>query len=200
MTCWTVLAVGLAVGSLDEVRDPAVLAGLLQRTGEASLTKKPVVGGAEEQFTGGDDAFPYADGVDHGCHGDPGNLAVEQNRGEPVRRERLEVAAQAAGLRVMNNVSGMTVAPEAWPDSGKGQVARRHGTRMVRPGTFAHLLPRTAGAAGSRCPDAGRPPGVPASPAVVRAWARENGYVVGPRGRLPQEVQAAFLTAQAGTA
>ncbi|NMO54678.1 hypothetical protein HH310_26265 [Actinoplanes sp. TBRC 11911] len=129
--------------------------------------------------------------------------------GEPVRRARLEIAAQAAGLRVMNNVSGVTamlVTPEARPDSRKGEAALKHGTRIVRPGVFERMIvyvqPAPERSNGHRVAEAVTPgkagleaPGVPASPSVIRAWARENGYVVGPRGRLPQDVQAAFLIA-----
>jgi DNA polymerase-3 subunit epsilon len=133
--------------------------------------------------------------------------------GEPVRRARLEITAQAAGLRVMNNVSGVTtvlVSPEARPNSRKGEAALKHGTRIVRPGVFeqmvAHIQPapsrldghQVAGAATVKTAGRGDgAPGVPASPAVIRAWARENGYVVGPRGRLSQDVEAAFLIANA---
>ncbi|MBB4742693.1 DNA polymerase III epsilon subunit-like protein [Actinoplanes octamycinicus] len=135
--------------------------------------------------------------------------------GEPNRRERLEIAAQAAGLRVMNNVSRLTavlVTPEARPESRKGEAAGQHGTRILRPGVFEQMLAYVQPAALTVAPPedqtaaakaVGRDvPGIPASPAVMRAWARQNGYVVGPRGRLPQEVQAAYQAAldQAGIA
>ncbi|MFG1996753.1 exonuclease domain-containing protein [Actinoplanes sp. NPDC048988] len=151
------------------------------------------------------------------AHGEPLRVGqkVAFTGGEPVRRERLEVAAQVAGLRVMNNVSSKTtvlVTPDARPDSTKGQAARRHGTRIVRPGVFEHLVTyvQPAETPALEAPINAEPStvaagverslGVPASPAVIRAWARENGYVVGPRGRLPQEIQTAFIEAQASTA
>ncbi|GAA2704469.1 hypothetical protein Apa02nite_064280 [Actinoplanes palleronii] len=148
------------------------------------------------------------------AHGEPLRVGqkVAFTGGDPVRRERLEIAAQAAGLRVMNNVSRLTtvlVTPEAQPDSRKGEAARQHGTRIVRPGVFEQLVANVQAAAPemSVAPNAEpevavaavtgrRVPGVPASPAIIRAWARENGYVVGPRGRLPQDIQAAFVAAQ----
>ncbi|WP_204297189.1 exonuclease domain-containing protein [Actinoplanes campanulatus] len=153
------------------------------------------------------------------AHGEPLRVGqkVAFTGGEPTRRERLEIAARAAGLRVMNNVSRVTailVTPEAQPNSGKGEAARKHGTRIVRPGVFEQLVEhvqpappvlvvREATADGADVSASaavlGPALGVPVPPAVVRAWARENGYVVGPRGRLPQEVQAAFLAANATT-
>ncbi|WP_433825013.1 exonuclease domain-containing protein [Actinoplanes sp. CA-015351] len=162
------------------------------------------------------DCRPLPDGW---AHGEP--LLVGQKvaftGGEPNRRERLEIAARAAGLRVMNNVSGVTVVlvtPDARPESRKGEAAGKHGTRIVRPGVFEQLIAYvqpappvlivhqpsadgTAVTAKAAVARGGPALGVPVPPAVVRAWARENGYVVGPRGRLPQEVQEAFLAATA---
>ncbi|MDN5920689.1 MAG: Lsr2 family protein [Pseudonocardia sp.] len=34
---------------------------------------------------------------------------------------------------------------------------------------------------------------------AVRAWARENGYIVSERGRIPREVLSAYDTARAGS-
>jgi DNA polymerase-3 subunit epsilon len=151
---------------------------------------------------------------DSWAHGEPLRIGqkVAFTSGDPIRRERLEVAAQAAGLRVMNNVSRLTtmlVTPDAQPDTVKGEAACKHGTRIVRPADFEHLVahvqpaaapangPQVAGDAGLPTPNGATEhlPGSPASPAVIRAWARANGYLIGPRGRLSHEVQAAFLTA-----
>jgi DNA polymerase-3 subunit epsilon len=156
------------------------------------------------------DCRPLPDGWDYG---EPLRVGqkVAFTGGEPVRRARLEITAQAAGLRVMNNVSRLTallVTPEKRPDSRKGEAAFKHGTRMVRPGVFERMLAyvqpapsqvggqRPAGAITPRTTELGEGAlGVPASPSVIRAWARENGYVVGPRGRLSEDVQTAFLIA-----
>ncbi|MFE3579323.1 histone-like nucleoid-structuring protein Lsr2 [Streptomyces vinaceus] len=54
---------------------------------------------------------------------------------------------------------------------------------------------------------AGRPAAVPAvrngdvlDPKAVRAWAREHGYTVSPRGRIPLDVQQAYRADQVGDA
>jgi hypothetical protein len=40
-----------------------------------------------------------------------------------------------------------------------------------------------------------RPKGNDPSPADMRAWARENGYTLSDRGRVPAEVREAYLAA-----
>lgn len=47
-------------------------------------------------------------------------------------------------------------------------------------------------------PEKGRAVTVKARPAEVRAWATENGYEVGERGRLPRATEAAFVLARRG--
>jgi DNA polymerase-3 subunit epsilon len=95
--------------------------------------------------------------------------------------------------------------------------AELHGTRCVHPEEFAILLkhlqpaakkttaavprPRTASAPTSTAsPEAVDVRSLPAahvsaSPAMVRAWARANGWDVGERGRLPAEVTDAYRRA-----
>ncbi|MEU4240864.1 hypothetical protein [Actinoplanes sp. NPDC026619] len=109
--------------------------------------------------------------------------------GEPYRRSRLELAARLAGLRVVNRVTGQTavlVSGHARPRSAKGLAAQRAGTRIVTPKTFeklaAHVQPTG-------------PAGKAVTAATVRAWARANGHLVGPRGRLPRHVHDAFRAA-----
>ena len=167
-------------------------------------------------------------------------LPVPWEHGEPLRvghrvvftgcedhdRERLEAAAEKAGVRVLSSISSRTamLVSDGTVDGTKAEAARRLGTRVVHPETFALLLahiqpvqatvgaprqglpvPRAfppptniqgqppTSAAGSLSADAAASSDVP--PALVRAWARENGVAVGSRGRLPVELLAAYRAA-----
>jgi DNA polymerase-3 subunit epsilon len=118
--------------------------------------------------------------------------AVAFTGGEPHRRSRLELAAQLAGLRVVNSVTADTavlVSGHPRPRSPKGMAAQRAGTRVVPPKLFERLAAHV------------QPPG-PAAKAVtsatIRAWARAHGHLVGPRGRLPRHVHDAFWEAAKG--
>jgi Lsr2 len=48
---------------------------------------------------------------------------------------------------------------------------------------------------GARAIASRRPAGSELDPAVVRAWAQENGYEVSTRGRVSRELREAYLTA-----
>lgn len=52
---------------------------------------------------------------------------------------------------------------------------------------------RASGAGAGRRRSPGAAPGRDAGP--IRAWARENGYEVSDRGRIPSEVEAAYSAA-----
>jgi DNA polymerase-3 subunit epsilon len=135
-------------------------------------------------------------------------------------REKLEQRAERLGVRVMSNVSSRTamLVTDGSFYGGKADNAELHGTRCVHPDEFAILLnhlqpaakktpaavprPRTAPAPTSTAsPEAADARSLPAahvsaSPAVVRAWARANGWDVGERGRLPAEVTDAYRRAR----
>jgi DNA polymerase-3 subunit epsilon len=122
-------------------------------------------------------------------------------------RARLEGSAQAAGLRVTGSVSGRTVVlvtDGAHADTTKAVAARRLGTRVVTPEVFAELVeyvqPAEGGAGGRPENPGGRSEQAPVEraidPAVIRAWAREHGYSVGVRGRIPEHVVHAFRAAE----
>ncbi len=131
-------------------------------------------------------------------------------------REELEKRAERLGVRVMTNVSSRTamLITDGSFSGGKAGNAELHGTRSVHPGEFAILLehlqpaakkttaavprPRTASAPAS--PERADARSLPAarlsaSPAVVRAWARTNGWDIGERGRLPADVTDAYRRA-----
>jgi DNA polymerase-3 subunit epsilon len=136
-------------------------------------------------------------------------------------RERLEQRAQALGVRVMScvNVRTAMLVTDGSFHGGKATDAAALGTRTVTPDVFdtllRHLQPAARPAAvvvpGQRVqqqataqpaahdPLPADPPPIAAAgratPAVVRAWARENGYDVGARGRLPAEVFDAYARA-----
>jgi len=134
---------------------------------------------------------------------------------DDAQRTRLEKRAEELGVRVMGNVSRQTtiLVTDGSFAGGKAAKAAELGTRRVSPDDFevliAHLQP-------ARITGQPRPPAmipqtsapvtrsstdtasaaIPASPAVIRAWAAENGFTLGARGRLPRAVIDAFERAQ----
>lgn len=157
-------------------------------------------------------------------HGDPlriGDGAAFTGCDDLIRA-RLEGRAQAAGLRVTGSVSRKTavlVTDGVNPHTTKAQAARQFNTRVVSPDVFAELVEYVQPAQGAVSPAvaiSGAPvpitpdPGIPASYAreraegstasgpAIRAWAREQGLPVGARGRLPDEVVAAYNAAHPG--
>lgn len=146
-------------------------------------------------------------------HGEPlrvGDKVVFTGCDERLRRQ-LERRAEELGVRVLNGVSrrtAMLVSDGAF-DGTKADAARRLGTRTIHPDVFAtllvHLQPalprRPVAPAGTRttvptAPAAPEDPaGRPVDAAAVRRWARANGWAVGDRGRLPQDVVKAYGSA-----
>lgn len=126
-------------------------------------------------------------------------------------RDQLERRAETLGVRVMNNVSTKTflLVTDGTFSGGKAADAARVGCRTVHPNDFAillqHLQPavvrerkKVPAAEPGRSPDREAPattaPADRADPAVVRQWARENGYAVGTRGRLHQALYDAYAS------
>ncbi|KQX64503.1 histone-like nucleoid-structuring protein Lsr2 [Angustibacter sp. Root456] len=145
---------------------------------------------------------------------------------EDHHREHLEAAAQKAGVRVLGAVSSRTamLVSDGTMEGTKAEAARRLGTRVVHPTTFAVLLAHLQPVSRSGRPErhAPTPAAFPAAhttatigeraaapghepvagpaisavpPADVRAWARANGIPVGTRGRLPAELVDAYQAA-----
>lgn len=131
-------------------------------------------------------------------------------------RDQLERRSEALGVRVMNNVSTKTflLVTDGGFSGGKAADAARVGCRIVHPDDFAtllqHLQPaivRQRKKVPARHPEplGGQPGAVVsalsehADPAVVRQWARDNGYAVGTRGRLHQDLFDAYASRGAGT-
>jgi DNA polymerase-3 subunit epsilon len=136
---------------------------------------------------------------------------------DDLLREELEQHAERLGVRVMNNVSSRTamLITDGSFAGGKAADAATLGTRCVHPEEFAILLTYLQPAAKKTAVSVPRPrtettpttstvatitgpPTAPSeiSPSAVRAWARVNGFEVGDRGRLPQEVTEAYRSAQ----
>ncbi len=135
---------------------------------------------------------------------------------EDAIREALEQRAQQLGVRVMDNVSQLSsmLVTDGSFAGGKAADAAALGVRCVHPNEFAVLLRHLQPAARLSPATTPRPSVTPtptslaapapqvardASPAAVRAWAREQGYDVGERGRLPAEVTAAYHRAHQAT-
>jgi Lsr2 len=85
----------------------------------------------------------------------------------------LEVAGDAESVTSPSDTAGKASSPAvAKPRTGRARAPRKSTTgRRARSG---------ASKAGS------------ASTSTVRAWARENGYAIADRGRVPAEVVAAY--------
>ena len=148
---------------------------------------------------------------EHWAHGEP--LRISQSVAftgcDQLVRAGLEGRAQAAGLRVTGSVSRKTavlVTDGTNPTTTKATSARRHKTRVVTPEVFATLVQYVQAATETTVIEqAGPADGVTAAQsqapvhvddrATIRAWARENGYQVGRRGRVPAEVIAAHRVA-----
>ena len=96
-------------------------------------------------------------------------------------------------------------------DGGKAERARELGARVVHPDEFRTLLdhlqparpreikapPKPRKDVPPKAPDPAPvdlPDGI--SPADVREWGRQNGWAVGVRGRLNQDLLAAFVAAR----
>ncbi|MBG6240252.1 hypothetical protein IWX78_003247 [Mycetocola sp. CAN_C7] len=150
-------------------------------------------------------------------------LPADWAHGEPLRvgdrvaftgcdeqqRERLEEHANGLGVRVLGNLSRLSVmlVTDGSFTGTKAIKAQEPGTRIVHPDHFevmlTHLQPTLAVApvdAPRKSVDQGRPsasegsPRLPTSapPSTIRTWALTRGYEVGVRGRLPAEVIEAF--------
>lgn len=138
---------------------------------------------------------------------------------DDVVRTRLEADSERLGVRVIGGVSAKTamLVTDGTFTGTKAAKAQELGTRTVDPQTYAvllrHLQParRRQVAPRSAAPRYDAPqqtskmsqvasltPAPPDNldPAVVRAWARDHGFEVGVRGRLPSEVLDAFREAQ----
>jgi DNA polymerase-3 subunit epsilon len=154
--------------------------------------------------------LPLPDSWEHGEPLRVGDKVAFTGR-EWLIREDLEQRAAQLGVRVMGNVSSRTamLVTDGGFSGGKAEDAAVHGTRHVHPVTFRvlpnHLQPARprpatsppAGSPAARSPrssPAAKSP-APAAPAVIRAWARANGYEVADRGRLQSDVIHAFNAA-----
>ena len=159
-------------------------------------------------------------------HGDPlrvGDKVVFTGCDETVRA-RLEVKSEQLGVRIVSAVSPKTamLVSDGTMEGGKAAKAHELGTRTEHPTVYTILLqhlqpalardtkpvPKTAARPEPRHsrahvhPEAvtsvdARPKEVAASPAEVRTWARANGYEVGTRGRLHQDILTAYTAAHA---
>lgn len=144
---------------------------------------------------------------------------------EGTGRNALEARSAELGVRVLNSVSSKTalLVTDHTVLGGKHEKATALGVRMVDPDTYRELLahlqpavppsrPAAPRGASSKAPaqpavnastqtapagpaDASAAPVGP-SPALVRAWGRDNGWEVGQRGRLPAGLLDAYVAAQ----
>jgi DNA polymerase-3 subunit epsilon len=154
-------------------------------------------------------------------HGEPlrvGDKIAFTGCDEAVR-DRLEKRSDELGVRVMGNVSRLTVllVTDGSYVGIKREKAAECGTRIVEPAVYEHLLkhlqPAMTTAVGPLVPSHATPPpksstgstprrvmdtGPEASqpsPGEVRTWALANGHPVGVRGRLPRDVIEAYAEA-----
>lgn len=149
-------------------------------------------------------------------HGDPLRVGdkVAFTGCDDAVRARLEAQSEALRVRVVNGVSPKTamLVTDGTFDGTKAAKARVLSTRVEPPDSYAvllaHLQPAlTREARAVPKPQSAAPTGALATgvkttasaaaagpnPALVRAWARENGHEVGTRGRLHKDVIDAYL-------
>jgi len=145
---------------------------------------------------------------------------------DDVVRDRLEKRSGELGVRVMGNVSRLTVllVTDGSYVGVKREKAAECGTRVVEPAVYEHLLkhlqPSMSSTGGPRVPlrshaaSAATNPAAETSlhekengqafsqpsPGEVRTWALANGYAVGVRGRLSRDVLEAYADAQRASA
>ena len=158
-------------------------------------------------------------------HGNPlrvGDKVVFTGCDERQRTD-LEAKSEKLGVRVLGGVATKTafLVTDGTMDGTKAAKARQLGTLVVHPDQYAilltHLQPSTRPTTGARpMPSApnlvwpglsrevaprhdAQAPGATASPAEVRQWARQHGWEVGVRGRLPKELLAAYAAAHQGS-
>ena len=154
---------------------------------------------------------PLPDGWPHGNPLRVGDKVAFTGCDEKLRA-RLERKSEKLGVRVMNNVSTKTTFLVT--DGGfvgiKAEAAEQVGCRLVHPDVFSDLLKHLQPAVPRQRKTALKPvqpvadiadnPSLvdtvlsQSDPSLVRQWARENGYAVGTRGRMPQELFAAYET------
>jgi len=188
-----------AVASLLEVPKARVLSALDIAT-------------AERNARNSEGLSPLPDGWSLGEPLRVGNAVVFTGCDED-ERTMLEARATSRGVKVASSVSGATsiLVTDGSFTGGKLDAARRLGTRITDPATFAILLdhlqpalervaPRPAPATAISAPGVLAPAATPRSnsginPSAVRAWARSQGYEVGERGRLPQGIFDAYAAA-----
>ncbi len=154
---------------------------------------------------------PLPDGWSHGSPLRVGDKVAFTGCDEQLRA-RLERKAERLGVRLMNNVSSKTafLVTDGTFVGIKAEAAQEVGCRLVQPDVFSELLkhlqpavPRQRKTALKPMKSAGgddkpvliAPIESQADPSLVRQWARDNGYAVGTRGRMPQELFAAYETA-----
>jgi hypothetical protein len=99
-------------------------------------------------------------------------------------------------LRVLGALYQVTVVVDSSGDTGASPAPGAGGSvtatsRTARPGATAAARPKGAARRRKR----GRARSEPVSNADLRAWAREQGYAVADRGRLPGEILRAYQDA-----
>lgn len=111
----------------------------------------------------------------------------------------LEDAARSRGVLVGSSVTAKTamLVTDGKFHGRKAQAADALGTRIVSPEDFAILLEHiqpaeSAESAIDRSPGEALDGSSDASPALIRAWARDQGIEVPSRGRLPRSVIEAY--------
>lgn len=134
-------------------------------------------------------------------------------------RDRLEKRSDELGVRVMGNVSRLTVllVTDGSYVGIKREKAAECGTRVVEPAVYEHLLKHLQPAQSAAMGPLVASPAAPApntstgstprrvmdmgplvsqpSPGEVRTWALANGHAVGVRGRLSRDVIEAYAEA-----
>ena len=145
-------------------------------------------------------------------------LPTDWELGEPLRvgdriaitgceafgRSALEEHTRARGVIVTGGVSRKTavLVSDGTVDGTKARKARELGTRVVTPDAFRTMLDHVQPSLTpfKPAPRSTAPPVPPSTegsvdPTLVRQWARDNGIMVGERGRISQDMLDAYTRA-----
>jgi hypothetical protein len=105
-------------------------------------------------------------------------------------------AMYGVALVVSDAETGTAPPPVADVDAPPPPAAKEETASRSAPAAEETSTPRRKRPSRRRAPRAGRTAGDRVDNAAIRAWARENGYTVSDRGRVPAIIVAAYREAQ----
>ena len=123
-------------------------------------------------------------------------LVCDRHRGEVEAVASVEVALDGDRRRMdlcAEHIAEFQKAIKPWTSIGAGGRTRR----SAKPAGTGRTRRAAAGTngAGTKAAAKGAADAGPVDANAIRAWARDNGYTVGARGRIPAPVREAYAAA-----